>query len=66
MPHIKEPYGIDFTVENTPVSQADRKLLSDIIAHYKATGKVKKIEPKIGRSITNKRPMKRVLKNKEA
>lgn len=42
MPHIKEPYGIDFTVENKPVTETDRKLISDLIAHYKATGKIKK------------------------
>lgn len=43
MGYIKEPYGVDFVVENKPVSLEDRKLISDIISHYKATGRIKKI-----------------------
>lgn len=39
MGYIKEPAGIDFVVDPTPITAADRKRISEIIAHYKATGK---------------------------
>ena len=39
MGHIKEPIGVDFIVDPTPLTIADRKRISEIIAHYKATGK---------------------------
>lgn len=39
MGHIKEPEGIDFVVDPTPLTAADRKKISEIIAYYKATGK---------------------------
>jgi hypothetical protein len=39
MGHIKEPAGIDFTVDPTPLTTEDRKKMNEIIAHYKATGK---------------------------
>ena len=39
MGYIKEPAGIDFVVDPTPLTTADRKKISDIIAYYKATGK---------------------------
>jgi hypothetical protein len=39
MGYIKEPAGIDFVVDPKPLSAADRKKISDIIAYYKATGK---------------------------
>ena len=38
---IKEPAGIDFLVDSTPLTTEDRKKISDIIAHYKATGRKK-------------------------
>ena len=38
---IKEPAGIDFLVDSTPLTIGDRKKISDIIAHYKATGRKK-------------------------
>lgn len=41
MGHIKEPDGIDFVVDPKPLSLDERKKISDIIAHYKATGKKK-------------------------
>jgi len=40
MGHIKEP--VDLFVENKPVTEEDKKQISEIIAHYKATGKKKK------------------------
>jgi hypothetical protein len=39
MGYIKEPVGIDFIVDPTPLTMADRKKISKIIAYYKATGK---------------------------
>ena len=39
MGHIKEPAGIDFVVDPTPLTTKDRKRISEIIAYYKATGR---------------------------
>ena len=39
MGYIKEPVGINFVVDPTPLTTADRKKISEIIAYYKATGK---------------------------
>ena len=41
MGHIKEPVGVDFVVDPTPLTAEDRKQISDIIAYYKATGRKK-------------------------
>jgi len=50
MGYIKEPKGVDFVVEPHVVSAEDRRIISDAIAHYKATGKFKKVpKPKRGR-----------------
>lgn len=38
MGYIKEPAGIDFTVDPTPLTKEDRKKISEVIAYYKATG----------------------------
>jgi len=37
--HIKEPEGVDFYVDSTPLTQEDKKQISDVIAHYKRTGR---------------------------
>ena len=39
MGYIKEPAGIDFIVDPTPLTTEDRKIISEIIAYYKATGR---------------------------
>jgi hypothetical protein len=39
MGYIKEPAGVDFVVDPTPLTTAERKRISEIIAYYKATGK---------------------------
>ena len=39
MGHIKEPPGIDFVVDPTPLTIEERKKISEVIAYYKATGK---------------------------
>ena len=50
MGYIKEPKGIDFVVEPHIVTEEDRKVISEAIAHYKATGKFKNIpKPKRAR-----------------
>lgn len=36
---IREPLGVDFFVDPKPVTAADRKRISEIIAYYKATGR---------------------------
>jgi hypothetical protein len=41
MGYIKEPAGVDFTVDPTPLTDEDRKMISEVIAHYKATGRKK-------------------------
>ena len=41
MGYVKEPEGIDFFVKSTPLNDEDRKKISEIIAYYKATGKIK-------------------------
>lgn len=40
---IREPEGIDFTVDSRPLSTIEEKQISDIISHYKKTGEIKKI-----------------------
>jgi hypothetical protein len=42
MGYIKEPKGVDFVVEPHVVTEEDRRVISDAIAQYKATGKFKK------------------------
>lgn len=39
MGYIKEPAGIDLVVDQTPLTAADRKKISEVIAYYRATGK---------------------------
>jgi hypothetical protein len=39
MGYIKEPAGVDFFVDPKPLTAADRKRISEIIAYYKATGR---------------------------
>lgn len=36
---IREPLDVDFTVDPRPLTDADRKRISEIIAYYNATGK---------------------------
>jgi hypothetical protein len=43
MGYIKEPKGIDFVVEPHVVTPEDRRIISEAIEHYKATGKFKKV-----------------------
>jgi hypothetical protein len=59
MGYIKEPIGVDFFVDPKPLTAADRKRISEIIAYYKATGRkmpVQKTKPK--KRLTNRRNKK--------
>jgi hypothetical protein len=42
MGYIKEPKGVDFTVEPHVLTEEDKQIMSKIIADYKATGKITK------------------------
>ena len=43
---IREPEGVDFTVESRSLNDDEKKEISEIIAHYKKTGEIKKSKPK--------------------
>ena len=50
MGYIKEPEGVDFFVDPKPLTAADRKRISEIIAYYKSTGRkmpMKKTKAKV-------------------
>jgi len=42
MGYIKEPDGVDFFVDSKPLTEKERKEISDIIAQYKLTGRKRK------------------------
>jgi hypothetical protein len=56
MGYIKEPEGVDFFVDSTPLSQKELKEISDIIAYYKLTGRKKTISslPAFKNTLTRK------------
>ena len=56
MGYIKEPLGIDFAVDPTPLTVEERKKIRDIIAYYKSTGRKMQL-PKFatGPRVTTKR-----------
>jgi len=54
MGHIKEPKGVDFIVDPTPLTEKEKKRISEIISFYKATG-IKKIFRKDSQSKTRRR-----------
>ena len=56
MGYIKEPKGVDFVVEPHVVTDEDRRIISEAIAHYKARGKFKKVpKPKRARRVAKKK-----------
>jgi hypothetical protein len=56
MGHIKEPANINFVVDPTPLTREDRMRISEIIAHYKATGRKKAmVELPVRKRIIRKR-----------
>lgn len=54
MGHIKEPEGIDFFVDSKSLTEKDKREISEIIAHYKLTGRKKKITAPTRRVISKK------------
>jgi hypothetical protein len=50
MGYIKEPAGVDFVVNPTPLTAADRKKISEIIAYYKATGKKMPLQKSVAKT----------------
>ena len=59
MGYIKEPVGVDFFVDPKPLTAADRKKISEIIAYYKATGRKMPIQKTKAKSrARNKRSKK--------
>ena len=55
MGYGKEPKGVDFVIEPHVVTSEDRRIISEAIAHYKATGKFKKAaKPKRARRTAKK------------
>jgi hypothetical protein len=59
MGYIREPKGVDFVVEPHVVTDEDRKIMSKIIADYKATGKITRASrPKRKASRTKKKARK--------
>jgi hypothetical protein len=55
MGHIKEPEGVDFVVDSTPLTAEDRKKISEIIAYYKATGRKMPLSKSSSTSAARKR-----------
>jgi hypothetical protein len=43
MGYIREPEGVDFVVDPRPLEDWEKAQISDVIAHYKKTGEIKKI-----------------------
>jgi hypothetical protein len=61
MGYIKEPAGVDFFVDPKPLTAADRKRISEIIAYYKATGRKMPIQKTKAKNRSTKRRSKKVL-----
>ena len=45
MGYIREPDGVDFVVEPKPLTEAEKAQISEVIKHFKKTGRIKKIIP---------------------
>jgi hypothetical protein len=43
MGYIREPSDVDFVVDPTPLTIEERKKISEIIAHFKSTGRKMKL-----------------------
>jgi hypothetical protein len=61
MGYIKEPVGVDFFVDPKPLTAADRKRISEIIAYYKATGRKMPIQKTKAKNRPANRRTKKVL-----
>ena len=62
MGHIKEPKGVDLLVGPSDFTEQDRKMISEIIANYKLTGKLpsKKKQGNSRRRIASRMQKKKV------
>jgi len=58
MGYIREPKGVDFVVEPHVVTVEDQKIMSKIIADYKATGKITKA-PRVKKTRSTRKKVKR-------
>jgi len=59
MGYIKEPKGVDFVVEPRVVTEEDKRIISEAISHFKATGKFMRVpKPKSVRQATKKKAQK--------
>ena len=61
MGYIKEPEGVDSFVDPKPLTAADRKRISEIIAYYKATGRKMPIQKAKAKNCSTNRRSKKVL-----
>ncbi|MBI1781800.1 MAG: hypothetical protein HYR66_10580 [Sphingobacteriales bacterium] len=61
MGYIKEPTGVDFFVDPKPLTAAERKRISEIIAYYKATGRKMPIKKTIAKERTSGKRNRKVL-----
>ena len=55
MAHIKEPKGIDFIIKSQPLTDEERKAISEFIRQYKTKHEDKKKIRKPGLSSSNKK-----------
>lgn len=44
MGHIKEPKGVDFIIKSDPLTDKERKAISEFISNYKKTKKQKVVQ----------------------
>ena len=58
---IKEPKGVDLLVGPSVLTEQDRKMISEIIANYKLTGKLPSKKKRIE---SRKRTISRIQKKK--
>jgi hypothetical protein len=56
MGYVKEPKGVDFVVEPHDLTDKDQKIMSKLIADYKATGKITRApqSKRVRRTVVNK------------
>ena len=47
MGYIKEPDGVDFFVDSKPLTERDKKEISELIAYYKKTGRKSKLPSRL-------------------
>ena len=57
MGYVKEPKGVDFVVEPHVVTDEDLRIMSKIIAEYKATGKITRV-PRIPKTQATRKKAK--------